>query len=69
MSVFTQAAAQLRRTVLEFAGWRTNRVHYRLPPDARTSTVALTARGSAAVILLFPRCYFAVSTAMPSMKK
>src|SRR5437764_7977968 len=33
---------------------RTNRVHDRLPPDARTSTVALAGRGSAAVILLFP---------------
>jgi hypothetical protein len=33
---------------------RTNRVHDRLPPYARTSTVALADRGSAAVILLFP---------------
>jgi hypothetical protein len=48
---------------------RTNRVHDRLPPDARSSTVALAARGFRRCYFVISRCYFAVSAAMKSMKK
>src|SRR5437868_2189807 len=66
---FTQAAALLRAPFLNSPVGRTNRVQDRLPPDAKDFDGGAGGPRFRRCYFVVSRCYSAVSTAMPSMKK